>query len=440
MKADSAPPASPHGRLDRLSWVRDVARTPQKALGLATTLAALALIARLTLTPLGTTLPSHFDLCVPCGSTGTANFILNVILFIPLGLGLRAMGWRRWTAFTAALVLTIGIEALQFYVVPGRDSDLGDIVANAGGGAIGIAALDWRRLWLTPPGHLAGRLATAAAFLVCVGGAAVQWALAPHLPRTVYYEQIAPDLPGYSLFDGRVLDATFDGAIIGIGRMSTAASAAMRDSLLADSSTIDVTFLPGSPGKNIAPIVAVHDQRRREVFLLARLGDDLFFRMCRRTAVLGFHDPSTVLRGVFPADPGPGDTLAARVTIRSQSTTLDVTERGTSPARHWRQRVGVGLWDAWRFFIPDSGRWERHAGALTLLSMVLFFGPIGYWTGRAARHEGIMLSVSAIVIPIAACLAIIPWAAGALPGNGFAWAAALGGAAVAWGFGRWSVG
>src|SRR6185312_2850082 len=184
------------------AWVADVARTPQKALGIATAVLALAAIARVTLKPLGSFFPTHFDLCILCGNTGTADFILNVVLFLPLGLGLRLSGMRRWKAWLLALLLTSTIETLQYYVVPGRDSDISDIIANSAGAAIGIWIADLRRFILVPSPLVAGRLTAATAFVVCAGAAFVQWALAPSLPHSIYYTQVAPDLPGYAVFTG----------------------------------------------------------------------------------------------------------------------------------------------------------------------------------------------------------------------------------------------
>lgn len=420
------------GRLDHANWTRDVAHLPQKATGLATTALALVVIARLTLEPLGTTFPTHFDVCLFCGATGTANFVLNVLLFVPLGLGLRLIGVPRWVICVVGFAMTVGIETLQFYVVPGRDSDLGDIIANTAGAVVGIGVVDLHRTWLMPSSHVAGWLGGVMALLICTGAALVQWSLAPWLSRAVYYEQVAPDLPGYLLFNGTVLDATFDGAAIGIGRMSMMASAAMRDSLLADTAVVAATMQPGTTRDKIAPIVAVHDIDRREIFLLARRRNDLLFRLRRRTAVLGFHTPSAVLVNAFPAEAPPADTVVARVAITSGSTTLDVTGRGPNGATKLHRRVSQGLWDAWRLFVPDEGRWGAHAMGLTLLSMAFLFLPIGYWAGRGAHHEGTVLSVISIAIPVVSSFAIIPWAAGAPAAGWPIWMAGLVGAGIAW--------
>jgi len=430
----------PRAGVDLIAWARDVARTPQKALGIATTILSLILIGRLTLFPMGDTLPTHFDVCLLCGTTGTASFLLNIGLFVPLGIGLRLIGMRRWTAWTLALLLTCTIETLQFYVVPGRDSDLGDIVANTAGAMIGVVAVDARRVWLTPPAHLAGRLSGIAALLVCIVSAFVQWALMPKLPHSIYYPQIAPDLPGYSLLDGVVIEATFNGAAIGIGRMSAEASEAMRDSLLADGAVITVTMQPGTTRPAVAPIVDVHDQSRREILLLGRRGDNLMFRMRRRSDVLGFHPPSSILTGVFAAGATAGDTMVVRATTTTGATAFDVAHRGNAAPPAVHRRIGDGVWRAWRLFVPDDGRWAEFARWFSVAWLCALFAPLAYWAGRAARREGILLSAMTIALPVGASFAIIPLAAGAPPAELPVWAAGLGVATIAWGIGRWAVG
>jgi hypothetical protein len=151
--------------------------------------------------------------------------------------------------------------------------------------------------------------------------------------------------------------------------------------------------------------------------------------------VLGFHTPSAVLTNAFPTAAAATDTLAVRAVVASGSPTLYVASSGPRAATKLRRRVSQGLWDAWRLFIPDEGRWGRHAAELTLLSMAFLFVPIGYWSGRGARHEGTMLSVISIAMPVAAAFAIIPWAAGAPAADWPVWVAGLVGAGIAWGAG-----
>ncbi len=214
----------------------------------------------------------------------------------------------------------------------------------------------------------------------------------------------------------------------------------MHDSLLADSAVIAVTMQPGTTRSSIAPIVDVHDQLRREVFLLGRRGDDLMFRIRRRSDALGFHAPSSVVTDAFLAEPSRVDTIVVRATTRAGSTAFEVGHRGSGATAVLHRQVGEGVWEGWRLFIPDQARWARYAQWFTFAWICMLFAPIGYWAGRAARREGIALSVTAIAMPVVASFAIIPVAAGAPPAGLPVWAAGLGVSAITWGIGRWTVG
>jgi hypothetical protein len=409
----------------------------QKALGVATTALALIVIARLTMAPMGDTVTGHLDICLPCGYAGWADFLLNISLFVPLGIGLRLMELRQRTALLIAVILTITIESLQYAVIPGRESDTSDIIANSLGGALGIALADWRRLLLTPSLAAAKRLGTGAAIIICLVAGVVQWALAPVFPHTVYFPQIAPDLPGLDQFHGDVLAATFDGSPIRIGRLSPEASEAMRDSLAAGDAVIAVTTRPAPGQPRMAPITDVHDQHRREIFFLARRGHDLVFRLSRRTEALGMHAPSVSLVEVFPSQFAIGDTVRARVTIGTAALTLDAAIGSGANERTARRRVGHGVWDYWRLLIPDTGPWATRQRAITALSLLLLFGPLGYWAGWAIG-ETRLGAIAMVVVPVGVSLAIIPWVVGAPAAPGGVWAATVIAVVVATGIGRWS--
>src|SRR5579883_437502 len=350
----------------RRRTLRDVAYAQQKTLGVATTALVLMFIARLTLWPTGGTLPSHFETCVPCGQDGTADFILNLAIFVPVGIGLRLAGLRRRTVVLTVVAISGTIEALQFFVVPGRESDLSDLIANSSGGAVGLALADLRGAVLAPSRALAGRLAAGGALAWCVLAVAVQYALTPSLPTSIYYEQVAPDLPHYAVFDGTVLDATFNGEPFRSGRLSADASMAMRDTLLAGRAVVAARVLPGTPRPRLAPIASVYDHRRAEIFVLGRRANDLVFRMRRRSTGMGFHSPSAVLTGALPHGPAPTDTLRLSATVQSGVMALDLAGR----RRRAHLRVGEGLWEAWRMLVADDGRvFGVHARAVTMLSI-----------------------------------------------------------------------
>jgi VanZ family protein len=77
----------------------------------------------------------------------------NVLLFVPLGIGLassvgrgKALGWGAWVgAFLGGLVVAVSVESLQIFV-PGRTANVSDAVSNSLGTVVGFAGFRaWRR-------------------------------------------------------------------------------------------------------------------------------------------------------------------------------------------------------------------------------------------------------------------------------------------------------
>ena len=79
---------------------------------------------------------ARISACLICGDRGASDAILNVLLFLPLGLLLEVPGWKARHVLVAAFVLSLSIEVLQVFV-PGRYSNLGDVAWNTSGGWLG---------------------------------------------------------------------------------------------------------------------------------------------------------------------------------------------------------------------------------------------------------------------------------------------------------------
>lgn len=82
------------------------------------------------------------------------QYVANIALFVPVGMFLLLLfgagGW--WLAAIACFAMTCGIEVAQQHI-PGRVSDINDVVANTLGGVIGVAVA----LVLTMPATLRRR-------------------------------------------------------------------------------------------------------------------------------------------------------------------------------------------------------------------------------------------------------------------------------------------
>jgi hypothetical protein len=178
-------------------------------------LAGLALVAVATLTPASD--PRHLELstplwCLVCGDEGGADVAANLLLFLPLAIGLRLSGWswRRTVATAAAISFTV--ELLQLTVVPGRDASLSDVLTNTTSGAIGATLAPFlpRVLWPTPPG---ARVLLAGGAVVWLAALSISaWLLAPGLPAGRITSRWAHQVRAPDPVDGRVRTLHHEGA------------------------------------------------------------------------------------------------------------------------------------------------------------------------------------------------------------------------------------
>ena len=433
LRRQSGTPASKGGHNHPLARLVDVARTQQKALGLATTGLSVLIIAALTLTP-GVGPPAdHFDLCITCGSHWASDFGLNILLFVPLGFGLRLAGVRRHTAWLMVASATVTIELLQYSVIPGRDSDLSDILSNTLGGVIGICAADVRRQVLAPSAAAAFRLSAGSALVWCAAAAGIQWSLSISLPRSIYYEQVAPHLGQFSSFSGQVLAASINGAPFPGGRLPLPASAALRDDLVAGNARLMATITAGSPPRRLAPVLSVFDDQRREIFVFGQRHHDLIFQIRRHTDDWGFRSPSLVFAGALLPQPRRDDTLRISATVDAGAPRITVE----SPAGRDERRVGTGIWQVWSLLLPDEGSFGRFATAVTLLVSAAMFAPLGYWGGRVSMQASMRASFTPAILTLFATLAIIPWIARSPAAPWPVWSTGATAIALGWIAARW---
>src|SRR5882672_10560265 len=135
-----------------------VASTPHlRRFGNVVTIGGVAAILFATLFPEPSqALSSH--LCVVCGTLGGVDAILNILLFIPLGLGLALSGIHWSQALLIVCALSLTVETTQFFFVTGRDASLGDVLTNTIGGALGFAVAWNAKIWLRPAPRTAATL------------------------------------------------------------------------------------------------------------------------------------------------------------------------------------------------------------------------------------------------------------------------------------------
>lgn len=69
---------------------------------------------------------------------GLSDLLLNIGVFVPLGILLVLAGLRRGLVVLAGFAVSLGIEVTQFLATSGRVSDVNDLISNTAGAALGV--------------------------------------------------------------------------------------------------------------------------------------------------------------------------------------------------------------------------------------------------------------------------------------------------------------
>jgi len=352
--------------------------------------------------------------CVVCGSLGGVDVLLNLMLFVPLGIGLGLAGfsWRR--ALVVAGLLSFSIELLQLTVIAGRDASLGDIITNTTGGAFGaLAGPHWRRV-LLPARRSARRLALAYATLLCGIWLVTAWSLGLRLPTSApWYGQWAPDLGNYKPFLGRVLGLKAGEMPLPPGRAPD--QERLRDAVAARPTMAFKAVLGPMPAR-LAPVGAIHDEWQRQVILIGQDRNDLAFRVSLKGSGLKLRVPTVNLRNGMAGQ--PGDTVYASGGLRDGAFELE-SQVGTT---HRSRRLPLTASWGWSLVLPWDSVLGEEARGLTALWIVGLLALLAHWSFLAGR--------AATTIPVVTA-AILLWAIPNLAGfehvHWSEWAAAAAG-------------
>ncbi|HEY5022459.1 MAG TPA: VanZ family protein, partial [Gemmatimonadaceae bacterium] len=340
--------------------------------------ASIAVILTATVTPQAGQ-PETNPLCIICGSFGGVDAVLNLLLFLPLGLGLALSGVRTIYALFAMLLLSASIEVTQFLFISGRDANIGDVLTNTLGGALGFALASTSTVWRDPSRR--------AAAVLCVTWSAIwlavqlisSFAFAPALPASRYYGQIARIFGNMATFGGQVLSATID--TIDVPNFGYAKSEQFRE-LLRRGAPVSATVIPAAPTSRIAPIVRVADEEGQEIVLLGQDHSDLVFGLRTGAATLRLRPPFFAVRQAFPsrsdrARPQISDTLHLRARYAASGVEMRVDSKGATRQRNMAVYPALG----WILVLPM--RWyvegTRSEIMFSLIWLCAWTLPLGYW-------------------------------------------------------------
>ncbi|MFQ5528723.1 MAG: VanZ family protein [Gemmatimonadota bacterium] len=278
-------------------------------------------------------------LCLFCGSEGAADFVLNVLLFLPVGFLACRFLPKPLQAAAGAVLLTVGIEATQF-LIPGRSPTVGDLVANSLGGfaGIGLATFLTRR---PDSKRRPAVVALIPSLLVALSLPITVYLLEPETPTAVYYGQWTAELGHLATYPGTLHGAHVGEVPLPGHRLGPEAVAAIR--AMAAGAPLRVDYTAATSPSGLAPIFSVFDRQQAELLLIGVDHDAIVVRMRRRASKLGFRAPPLTYAGFHSAS-GTRATLSVRredgdVCLYDAGSTS--CRRLATPGRSWSLLLGA---------------------------------------------------------------------------------------------------
>lgn len=332
--------------------------------------AALGFILLTTLAPFPGARAPDFVGCLICGTRGSADAIVNLLLYIPLGAALMINGRAGGRAVALAGILSAGIEFLQIFI-PGRDPSLGDVFFNTCGAAVGQVTAHFMARWATLDARPAARLSVAAAVTAVGAFGLTGWLLRPALPVSAFRAWYTADRPDLEFYHGRVLSTTLGAVPFGTADVPNPGEVRQ---LLLSGAPLRILAVAGPRVRALGPLFVIENRWGDEVFLLGPDRDDLVLRYRTRATALRLDQPDLRLRGAF-AGVAAGDTLRIEVWREHDAYCLAVNRARAC-------RLGFTLGSGWAILL-----YPRHfpPWLQQLLSIGWVAGialPVGFWARR----------------------------------------------------------
>jgi len=300
---------------------------------------ALLFILGTTLTPMDAGSDPDFVACFLCGSRSSADALVNVILFAPLGLALALMGRTgiRWIGYAAALSTMIEFAQL---VIPGRDPSLSDVCFNTLGAATGqlVAHVGLRSQASTE--RIAARLSFVASVAAVLVYGLTARLLAPTLPDSTYQVWWTPKLHQLEWYHARGLHVTLGSMTLRAGEIPQTPEVRR---LLRAGAPLHIEAIAGPRVRALGPLLVIADDREREILLIGPDRDDLVLRYRTLASMWRLDQPDVRLRGAL-ARVARGDTLVIEASRSTSGTCLMLNGTGTC-------RLGYTIGSGWALLL-----------------------------------------------------------------------------------------
>jgi len=394
-----------------------------RRIGLCLVVGGVCVILAATLTP-DRPNPGLDHFCVACGALGGVDAVLNILLFAPLGLGLGLMAAPARRSIAAMFALTVSIELLQLYVIPGRNASIGDVLTNTLGGALGFVLGRSAFRIVAPDRGGARRLLVAWTIAWLAMQSTVAFAFSPRMPEGPYFGQVTAFPDDVVKFPGEMLavridsDAVVDGPLGGTERM--------RDGLSRGRAAAFARAVVGDAPRKRAAMFRVAATRDRGVLSLEQSRNDLVFAV--RTGADQLRLRPFEFR--FHAGLRRGDTVQIRAAYSVAKTRIEVASADGDRARVFTPRLSKG----WRLVTPFQTTITDDGAdiALSMLFLAACVLPLGYWArGTVAARRRTVLPAALLALALAGLgLLAVPAVFGMAVAAPWEWAAAVAGVAA----------
>ena len=396
----------------------------RRRLGSILGLAGLGVILVATLTPVsdprGLVLLTRLS-CLVCGEQGGADVVANLLLFLPLAVGLRLQGASWVRVVLLSFLLSLTVELLQLRLIPGRDASLSDLVSNTVSGAIGATLGSALPGWVAPSPARA-RALLGAGLALAIGLLALSaWLLMPLMPEGRLISRWAHEAPGRDVFDGRVRSVLLDGLPMPANGPPPD-SAGLRRRLDAGRFDLEVDVVSGRPLKD-----------RFWIYMFrVPSGGALTLNQFRREAGLAIparglryklHPVLVTLADAFPDSAGIAVRLSA--VERARRIRLSSSYQGRERGLDLALSPGMG----WTLVVPFPLAVGIGVRWVTAVFLFLIALPLGYWGGWC---RSVWQAAGLLVVGLFLGLWATEYAAGLPPVHWTEWLAAIAGGTGGW--------
>ncbi len=354
-----------------------------------------------TLVPTAPSLDEAFA-CIFCGERAMADGLLNLILFVPLGIGLRSAVGTPARSVLAGTLISCLIEVTQF-LIPGRDPSLGDVLANGVGTGIGVLFAAFGPRFVRLSDRSSAQLSLTAAFGAITVFTLTGYLLSPSFSSSTYSAQWTPNLGNSTWYRGRILEATLGTLALRPGRID--ASDSVRASLLSGAPIV-IVAITGPAVPRLSPLLRLHDHTGREIVQVGVHEGDVVFRYRTVGARLRLDQPDARFPEVMNAV-SAGDTL--RIRVFRDGAALCLAVNGDAHCN-----VGFTIGSGWGvlLYLESLPKWAKTVLDGTWVAILML--PFGLVVRRQAA------SMTAGVITIAG-LAAVPSLVGLRPTSWADW-------------------